>query len=108
MEQTLSKVQVSNRVDSVFEDNRARKLTIPMAPVMLNSFHMPLVYNNNDFLSFTVVDVGKQILISFVNENLFNSREKDVKVLNVPVDQMLIEAFLSESSGSSLSYLLPV
>lgn len=79
-----------------------------MTPMMLNSLHVPLVHNNNDLLSFTVVNVGKQVLISLVNENLFNSREKDVKVLNVPIDQMLIETLLSESSGPSLSNLLPV
>ena len=38
LEETLSQVHVANRVNFIFEDNAARELAIPEAPVMFNPF----------------------------------------------------------------------
>jgi len=52
LEQTITQVHVANRVDAFRELDGAGKLAVPVAPVVLNAFHVPLVDNNDDFLAF--------------------------------------------------------
>lgn len=69
---------------------------------------MPLVNYGNNFLALTAINVGEEIFISLVNEDMLHSWEEYICCLNVPVDQVLIKAFLSESFGTSLLNLLNV
>lgn len=62
---------------------------------MLDSLHVPLVDNNNYFLTICLVDLPEEILISLVNHYLFNLGEEDVGRLDVPVHFIGVEHFLS-------------
>jgi hypothetical protein len=44
-------------------------LAISEAPMMLNTFQMPLVNDYNDFLALTLIDLFEEILVSFVYKN---------------------------------------
>jgi hypothetical protein len=52
LEETLAEVHIANWVNRLCEDDTTRKLTIAVAPVVLNTFEMPLVNKNNNFLTF--------------------------------------------------------
>lgn len=108
LEETFSEVHVTNGVDGILEDYRSGSLPVSVAPVVLNAFQVPLVDNSHDLLAFAVVDVGEQVFVSLVNEDFLKAREENIQALNVPVSKMLVEAFLSESFGSSLCDLLSV
>jgi hypothetical protein len=72
-----------------------------VAPIVLDSFHVPLVDKHDDLTSLGLVNLLKQFFIFFVDKDFFEFREKDVCWLNEPVHLMLVEALLSESSGTS-------
>jgi hypothetical protein len=69
-----------------------------MSPVVLDTFHVPLIYDDNNFLSFAFINLFEQIIISLINENAFEFGEEDIHALNVPVKQVLINTFLCELS----------
>ena len=75
---------------------------------MFNTFKMPLIDYNNDSLGFRLINLFEEIFISLINKDLLESWEEDGGALNIPVDQMLIKALLSEGSGTCLSNLLSV
>jgi hypothetical protein len=79
-----------------------------VAPVVLNTFQMPLVHNSYNLLAFTVIDMSEEILITLINKDLLSSWEEDVSRLNVPVDHVLIKAFFREGFGTYHSNLLSV
>lgn len=83
-------------------------MTIAAAPVMLNTFEMPLVNKHNNFLCRVLINLSEKILITLVYKDLLKSREEDLGSLSVPVDQMLIKALLCEGLRSGLSDLLAV
>ena len=83
-------------------------MTISVAPEMLNTFKMPLVDNNNNSLGFRLINLFEEIFISLINKDLLESWEEDGGALNIPIDQMLIKALLSEGSRTCLSNLLSV
>jgi hypothetical protein len=72
-----------------------------VAPVMLNTFKMPLIHNSYDFLSFTAINVGEKTFVSFVNKDFLHFWEENINGLDVPVNEMLIKAFFSEGSWSN-------
>lgn len=69
---------------------------------------MPLVDNSNHSLSLTLVNCLEEILISLINKDLLRSWEEHIEGCNVPIDQVLVKAFLSESLGTCLVNLLSV
>jgi hypothetical protein len=79
-----------------------------VAPVVLNTFEMPLINDHNNFLSLALINLLEKILITLVDKNLLQSGEEDVCTLSVPVDKMLIKAFLGEGLRVCLSDLLTV
>lgn len=52
LEKTITKVHIADRINSFWELHAAWKLTIAMAPIVLNAFHVPLVYKDNNLLAF--------------------------------------------------------
>jgi len=108
LEETLSQVHITDGINGLGEVDATRKLSIAVAPVVLNTFEMPLIYDHNDFFSFALIDLLEKILITLINKDLLQSGEEDVCTLSVPVDEMLIKAFLGESLRICLSDLLTV
>jgi hypothetical protein len=99
LEQTIAKIHIANWVYSFWEVNASWHLAISMSPLMLNAFHVPLVDNHNDSLSFALVDRLEEVLVTLVDEDLFQSWEENGNILDVPVDQMRIDTLLGELGG---------
>ena len=91
-EETLSEIHVTNWVDSLWEVNTSWKLTVSMSPVVLNTFHVPLVDNDYDFLLWTLIDSCKEVLIFLIDKYSLEFWEEDIHRLNVPIHQVLITA----------------
>ena len=90
LEQTLAQVHITDGVDGLCEDHRAGNLTIAVAPVMLDTLKMPLVYKHHNFLCRALINLSEEILITLVHEDFLESGKEDLSGLGVPVDQMLI------------------
>ncbi len=99
LEETLSQVHVSDGIDGLCENHTSGKLAVAVAPVVLNTLDMPLVHKDNDLLCLALIDLLEKILIALVNENLLQSGEEDGRALNIPVDEVLIEALLGKCLG---------
>lgn len=108
LEETLSQVHVSNGVDALLEVHASWELAVVRAPVVLNAFEMPLVDKHHYSLAVNVVDLGKEVLISFVHEYLLYLREEDVSALDIPVNEVLVKAGLREGLRTGHSNLLSV
>jgi hypothetical protein len=108
LEETFTTVHIANGVDGISKDNAARKLTIAVAPVMLNTLQVPLIDEDNDLLALGLINLSEDIFITFINKDLLQFREEDSCALDVPVDQMLIEASLCEGLRVTLGDLLTV
>jgi hypothetical protein len=108
LEQTFPQVHVTYGVDALREDYTSGHLAIPVAPVMLNAFHVPLVHKHNDLLIGRLIYLLEDVFISLINEYLLDLGEEDVCGLDVPVDQVLVQALLSECLGTRHSQLLSV
>jgi len=67
-----------------------------MSPFMLDTFHVPLVDDNNNSLSVTFIYLFEEVLVSFVNENVFQLWEENVTILDEPVHLIWVKALLSE------------
>ena len=98
IKQTLAEVHVSNWIYSIREFDTARNLAIAMGPVMLNALHVPLVDNNDNFVSLSLVNLLKEIIITFINENLLHLWEENVTCLDEPVHIGSIQALFGEGS----------
>lgn len=86
LEETLSQVHIAYWVNGLLEHNTTRKLTVSVAPVMLDTFKMPLVHNDNDSLGLRLIDLLEEVFVSFVNKDFLKSWEEDGGALDVPVD----------------------
>jgi hypothetical protein len=62
---------------------------------MFDSFHVPLVDENNNFLLLSRINLSENALILSVNENSFEFGEENVHVLDVPVDLVLVKTLFS-------------
>ena len=86
-----------------------------MGPVVLDTLHVELVANDHDFLGGASVNLSEKVFVTLVDKDLLQSWEEDCGSLDVPVDQVLVEASLSElvwlramhSGGDLLPFLLP-
>lgn len=94
LEETVSKIHISNNINTIGEVDASWHLSVSVSPVVLNSLHMPLVDDHNDFLMGTFVDGLEEIFISLINENLFEFWEEKIKGLNIPVHKVRIKASL--------------
>ena len=83
----------------------AGNLSIAMAPVMLDAFHVPLVNEYDYLLSLGSVYLRKEILVSLVNEDLLELGEENVSTLDEPVHRVHIEALFRESLWANKSKL---
>ena len=108
LEETLSQIHVSNRVNGLLEIDASWHLAISLAPEMLDSLQVPLVYYCNNCLTLTFINCSEEVLVSLVDKYFFNSWEEHLERLNVPVYEILIQTFLRENSWASLSQLLSV
>lgn len=108
LEETLAQVQVADGVDGVGEVHRARQLPVVVAPMVLDALQVPLVDKDHNLVALSTVDLLVQILIALVHEDLLQSREEDLGALDVPVDEVLVEALLGESAGAGAGDLLAV
>jgi len=67
---------------------------------MLDSFHVPLVDDNNNFLAFGAVNLFEELFILLVNEDPLEMREESGASLGVPVNLVLVKALLSKGGGT--------
>jgi len=75
---------------------------------MLNSLHVPLVYDNYHILARGIVDLTEQVFIFLINKDFFELREEDVSCLDKPVHHGGVKTLLSEGTAADHSELLPV
>jgi hypothetical protein len=108
LEKTFSQVHISDWVDWFSVCNWSWILPISVTPVMLNTFQMPLIHYYYYFLSFALIDWSEDVLVSLIDEYFLHSREENVCASNVPVDQMLIQAFFCECLRACLMNLLSI
>ena len=99
--ETSTQVHITNRVNSVLELNASGKLTISVAPVVLNTFQMPLVDENNNLLTWGFVNLFEKVFIFHINKNSLQVGEVYIRALSIPVNKVLITALLTESRGTS-------
>jgi hypothetical protein len=85
LEQTVLKIHISNGIDSFLEVDASWHLAVSGSPFVLDTFHVPLVYKDHYFLLWALIDLSKEVLVSFVNEDAFELWEKDICVLDEPV-----------------------
>ena len=108
LEETFTKVHVANRVDAISKVDAAGNLAVPMSPVMLDTFHMPLVYDNDDLFTLGLINFAEEGLILLIDQDLFDFGEEHVSRLDVPIHVAGIETFLRESSGANHLKFLPI
>ena len=77
LEETLAQVHVANGVNSLGELNRTGKLTVSVAPVVLNSLQMPLIDEHHDLISRGFVYFGEKLFVFLINKDLLKFGEKD-------------------------------
>jgi hypothetical protein len=97
------------------EMNTSWKLTISMSPIMLNTFHVPLVDYYDNFFFFTIVNFFKKIFISLINKYSFELIEKYIHWLNIPINLVSVQTFfwklrwfwIMNSRNKILSFQIP-
>ena len=101
LEETFSEVEVSNWVDWLFKLYTSWNLSIPIRPVMFNAFEMPLIDDNNYLFMRTPINFLEEAFISLIDKDMFKLWEEDIQWANIPIYQVLIQAFLSKDCRSS-------
>ena len=94
LEKTVSEIHIANWVDALWEMHASWELTVPGGPVVFDSFHVPLVYNDNNLLLWSWVNLLEEIFISLIDKYSLQLWEVNIEILNKPVDFILIETFL--------------
>jgi hypothetical protein len=100
LEETFTEVHVADGVDSFGELNGTRKLAVPVAPVVLDAFHVPLVDNDNDFFTIRAVNLFKKLFVLLINKDSLEMGEESCAGLSVPINLVLVQTFLCEGSGA--------
>jgi len=108
LEETLAQVHVADGVNSLGELHRTGKLTVSVAPVVLNSFQMPLIDKHHDFISRCFVYFGEKLFVFLINKDLFKFGEKNFHWFNEPIYHVLVHALFGESGRSNQADLCPV
>ena len=94
LEQTILQIHISDWIYTIWEWNTSWYLTISLSPVMLNSLHVPLVNDNNNFFMLWFINDSEKIIISLVDKDFFVFWEENIHRLDIPVNQMRIKTFL--------------
>ena len=102
LEETVAEVHVANWVDSLGELNAAGELAVSVGPFVLDALHVPLVDDDDDSFVGALVDGSEEILVALVDEDLLEAGEEDRNVLDVPVDEVRVDALLGELVGLRL------
>ena len=79
-----------------------------MGPVVLNALHVPLVDDNDNFVTLGVIHLSEQLLILLIDHDLLELGEVQVGRLNIPVHLRGVEALLSEGGWAHFSQLVVV
>jgi hypothetical protein len=98
LEKTVLQVHISDWVNAIWESDTSWHLTISVSPVVFNTFHVPLVYNNDNFLGFRFINFCKKVIISLVDKDSLEFWEENVQRLNIPVDEVRVKTFFTELS----------
>jgi len=48
-----------------------------MSPVVLDTFHMMLVYDNHNFLMLRFINLRENIIVSIIDKDLFEFRQEN-------------------------------
>ena len=70
---------------------------------MLDTFHVPLVYENNDAFTFRLVNFLEQFSVKFVNEDFLELGEVDIGCLDEPIKGLGIKALLCKGLVANMS-----
>jgi len=76
-------------------------LAVPVAPVVLDALHMPLVDDDHDFLALGAVDFVEQLFVALVNADPLPLGEESSDSGDIPVDQVLVHALFGEGGSSN-------
>ena len=108
VEETFAQVHVADWVDTLGEVDRAGDLAIAMGPVVLNALHVPLVDDNDNFVTLGVINLPKQLLILLIDHDLLELGEVQIGRLNKPVHLGGVQAFFCEGRRAHLCQLVVV
>ena len=101
LEQTLAQVHVADRVDSLGELAGAGQLAVPVAPVVLDAFHVPLVDDHDNFVALGVVDLFEKLGVALVHANSLPLGEEGGHRSDIPVHEVLVHALFGEGGGAN-------
>ena len=107
LEETLAEVHIADGVDALGELDGAGQLSVAVAPVVLDTFQVPLVYEHHDFVAGGLVYFGEQLFVLLVHEDFLELGEESRSRLREPVYHVLVQALLCKGSGASQAHLLP-
>jgi len=96
MPQAFLEIHITDGVDSFWELNASWKLTIPCAPLVFDTLHVPLVNQHHHSVTFTLVNCLEEIHITLVDKNPLKLREVNISSLNVPVDCIGVQTLFCE------------
>ena len=92
LEQTVSKIHIYDWVDAFWEVDTSWELTISSSPLVLNTFHVPLVDHSNNSLLWAGVNVLEKVLVSSVNKNALEFWEENIEGLDEPIYLVCVKA----------------
>ena len=96
LEKTVSKIHVSDNIDAIWEGDRSWELSVSVSPVVLDTLHVPLVDQDNNFLLRALINLSEKVIVSLINENILEFWEENCEGLNVPVDEIWVQALFTE------------
>jgi len=99
--QTLAQVHVANRVNAFWELDGTRQLAVPVAPVVLDAFHVPLVDDHDNFVALGVVDLFEKLGVALVHANSLPLGEEGGHRSDIPVHEVLVHALFGEGGGAN-------
>lgn len=108
LEKTFTQVHVTDGINAFRELNGTRELSVSVAPVVFNTFHVPLIDNDDNFLALGTVNLFKKVLVLLINKDFLEVREESGSSLSEPINLMLVQAFLSKCSRSDQRDLVTV
>ena len=76
LEKTVLEVHVTDWVNAFWEVNTSWHLTVSMGPVVLDTLHVELVANNDDFLGRGSIDLSEKVFVTLINKDLLESWEE--------------------------------
>jgi len=85
LEETLAEVHIADRVDALGELHAARHLPVAVGPVVLDTFHVPLIHYNDNSFALDLVDMTEKFHVFLVDKDSLELGEEDVCGLDKPV-----------------------